>query len=117
MKLIAAGYGLARTERNQLQGPPVKDYSEPGMPTPYRQQLPELGLSLERATDRVPDIRGWFIFRGDELVGRYSSETKAREAWKALLDELGWRPVKREVDPVEAMRREQRERWARNRAG
>lgn len=87
------------------------------MPSPYRQRLPELGLSLEKATDRSPDPRGWFIFRGEELVGRYPSKAKAREAWQTLLTEAGWQPKMRQIDPVEAMRREQKERWARNRAG
>lgn len=87
------------------------------MPTPYRQRLPDLGLALERGTERTPDPRGWFIFRDEELLGRYASQAKAREAWQALLTEAGWQPKKRPIDAAETMRREQRERWSRNRAG
>lgn len=87
------------------------------MASPYRQCLPQLGLSLERGTDRTPDGRGWFIFRGADLLARYPSEAKARDAWKVLLAEAGWQPTKRPINPGETMRREQTERWARNRAG
>jgi hypothetical protein len=84
---------------------------------PYRQQLPELDLALEHQTDRCPDPRGWFIFRGEELVGRYPSQNAAREAWGELIEQSGWQPRKRELDAKETLLREARERWARNRGG
>jgi hypothetical protein len=84
---------------------------------PYRQVLPALNLSLERYTEAVPADGGWYLLRDGETLGRYRSEAEARAAWKEHVRESGWTPPKRDFDPDEARRREQAERWSRNRAG
>lgn len=84
---------------------------------PYRQTLPDLELSLERYTGNVPDDGGWYLLRAGEQVGRYRTRNEAMEAWKAVLDEAGWKPPTRAIDARDALLRESRERWARNRGG
>jgi len=79
--------------------------------------LPDLDLSIERYTEAVPSDGAWYLMRGREQLGRYRSLKAAQEAWRQLLRESGWTPNPRPVDPAEARRREQKERWARNRAG
>jgi len=86
-------------------------------PQPYRQALPGLGLSLERATDSVPDDGHFHLCRAGEEIGRYRSLKAAQAAWQEVIRESGWKPQPREADPAEIRRREQTERWARNRAG
>jgi hypothetical protein len=84
---------------------------------PYRQVLPKLELSIERYTDHVPNDGAWYLLRGGGQIGRYRSLNAAQEAWRKVVRESGWTPDRREVDPDEVRRREQKERWARNRAG
>lgn len=84
---------------------------------PYRQFLPDLDLSIERYTDAVPGDGGWYLLRTGKQLGRFRSLKAAQEAWAGVVHEAGWTPPGREVDPAEVRRREQKERWARNRAG
>jgi hypothetical protein len=83
----------------------------------YRQYLPDQDLSIERFTDAVPDDGGWYLIRSGERLGRFQSLTAAQKAWKDVLRETGWEPPRHRIDPVAVRRREQMERWARNRAG
>lgn len=87
------------------------------MPEPYRQVLPVLNLSIERFTDDVPDDGGWYLLREAEVLGRYRSLKAAQSAWGQLITEIGWKPPERDIDPDDVRRREQKERWARNRGG
>ena len=87
------------------------------MAEPYRQFLPELELSLERGTDAVPDDGHLHLLRAGEELGRYRSLKSAQAAWREVVRESGWKPQPRVVDPAKIRRREQTERWARNRAG
>lgn len=84
---------------------------------PYKQVLPDLELSLERYTDNVPADGGWYLLRAGKQIGRFRSREEAMEAWKSVLAETGWKPPERSVDARDALLRESRERWARNRAG
>ncbi len=67
----------------------------------YRQSIPAIGLSLERATANVPND-GWFyvLLRG-EIKGRFRTKAAAVTAYRALVDESGYKPppVKASVDP------------------
>jgi hypothetical protein len=84
---------------------------------PYRQILPELELSIERYTENVPADGGWYVLRARQQVGRFRTLKAARDAWKEIVREAGWQPAQRHVSADEVRRREQMERWARNRAG
>lgn len=84
---------------------------------PYRQHIPDIGLSLEHDTENTRDSRGWFLFSRGEELGRYASQAAARQAWKDALEAAGWTPKRREIDASEVFRKVATERWARNRAG
>jgi hypothetical protein len=84
---------------------------------PYRQALPDLELSIERGTKAVPDDGYFHLRRAGEELGRYRSLKAAQGAWQEVVRESGWKPEPRATDPAEVRRREQSERWARNRAG
>jgi hypothetical protein len=84
---------------------------------PYRQTLAELELSIQRYTDAVPDDGGFYLLRGGEILGRHRTLNAAQEAWLRVLRETTWKPEPRQIDPADARRREQAERWSRNRAG
>jgi hypothetical protein len=83
---------------------------------PYRQVLPDLELSIERYTEAVPHDGGWYLLRGEQMT-RFRSLKAAQEAWREVLSDSGWQPPQRAVDVKEVRRREQLERWSRNRAG
>jgi len=87
------------------------------MSEPYRQHLPDLELSIERYTENVPDDGGWYLVRSGERLGRFRSLKAAQEAWRSVLRDAGWQPPRTKIDQAEVRRREQIERWARNRAG
>ena len=84
---------------------------------PYRQTLPALKLSIERHTDAVPHDGRWYLLRDGAELGSYRSLKAAQEAWREVVAQSDWKPPPREVDTEEVRRREQMERWARNRAG
>ncbi len=84
---------------------------------PYRQVLPDLDLSIERFTENVPDDGQWYLLKGGEELGRFRSLKAAQEAWREIVRTSGWKPAPNEVDADEVRRREQTERWSRNRAG
>lgn len=95
----------------------LRNYSGSVSREPYRQVLPELKLSIERFTDGVPNDGAWYLLSAGRQIGRYRSLRAAQEAWRAVIRESGWQRPRREIDPAEVRRREQMERWARNRAG
>jgi hypothetical protein len=84
---------------------------------PYRQTLPDLELSIERFTERVPSDGRWYVLHAEEQVGRFRSLADAQEAWRTFVRESGWKARRVEVDPADVRRREQAERWSRNRGG
>jgi hypothetical protein len=84
---------------------------------PYRQVLPDLQLSIERYTSDVPADGGWYLIRAGAHIGRFRSLKAAQEAWRAVVSESGWTPQRKPIDAANVRRREQMERWSRNRAG
>lgn len=84
---------------------------------PYRQVLPELKLSIERLTESVPPDGRWYLLKAGETVRRFRSLKAAQAAWREIIRESGWKPKPRELDVADLRRREQIERWSRNRAG
>jgi hypothetical protein len=84
---------------------------------PYRQVLPDLELSIERFTENVPADGQWHLLRSGAVVGRFRSLKAAQEAWREIVRESGWKPAPSTVDVEDVRRREQVERWSRNRGG
>jgi hypothetical protein len=69
----------------------------------YKQSTPSAGISLERATDRVPDDGYYYVLLDDDIKGRHRTLKDAQAAYGKLLDETGYAPPQREdkvqVDP------------------
>jgi hypothetical protein len=84
---------------------------------PYRQVLPDLELSIERFTESVPADGQWHVLKGGKEVGRFRSLNAAQNAWRQIVRDSGWKPRPHNVDPDDVRRREQIERWSRNRGG
>ena len=84
---------------------------------PYLQALPALALSIERFTERVPPDGLWYVLKDGDEVGRFRTLKAAQEAWREVIRQSDWKPRPCAVNPEEARRREQAERWARNRGG
>jgi hypothetical protein len=89
------------------------------MPTrrEYKQQLPAIGLSLERYTTSVPQDGAYYLVQHGQQLGRYRSLKAAKVAWDEAVGASGWTPTRRALDVADVALRERRERWARNRAG
>jgi hypothetical protein len=75
-------------------------------PDSYAQRLPALELSIERSTDNVPHDGHYHLLRGREQLGRFKSLKAAQESWRAIVDESGWTPPRRELDSREYLVRE-----------
>lgn len=84
---------------------------------PYRQMLPDLELAIERLTERVPPDGWWYVLQAGEQLGRFRSLAHAQAAWRRIVRDSGWRASPIGVDPADVRRREQAERWSRNRGG
>jgi hypothetical protein len=74
-------------------------------------------LSIERFTESVPADGQWYVLKAGERVGRFRSLKAAQDAWREIVRKSGWKPKPRELDMADLRRREQIERWSRNRAG
>lgn len=85
--------------------------------TPYTQRIAGLDLAIEKGTERTPDKHRYHVILNGELVATFRSLPQAQAEFKRLRDESGWKPPERAVDPAEVRRRQQQERWSRNRAG
>jgi hypothetical protein len=74
----------------------------------YRQQLPNLDLAVERATERTPDENQFHVFYRGELVGSHKKLLAAQAQFKQLRDESGWTPPERKDDltPEQKLARE-----------
>ena len=60
--------------------------------TPYRQAVPDIGLSLERFTGRVPDDSYYYVLQRGEVKGRHRTLKPAKTQYKELLAGSGWEP-------------------------
>lgn len=67
----------------------------------YRQAIPAISLSLERATPHVPNDGFFYVILDGEVKGRFRTRSKALALYKTLLEESGYKPqpVERPADP------------------
>jgi hypothetical protein len=72
----------------------------------YTQRLPALKLALERHTDAVPHDGHCYLLRDGQQVGRFKSLKSAQAAWRDVVEESGWTPPTRDLDPKEYLVRE-----------
>ncbi len=58
----------------------------------YRQFIPDLALSIERATGEVPDDGKYHVLHDGASVGSFRSLKAAQEAFRRIVTESGYRP-------------------------
>ena len=66
----------------------------------YKRELPRVELSIERATESVPnDGRFYLVWRG-KIIGDFSSEKLALQRYKEILAEVGFEPEETKGEQV-----------------
>lgn len=74
---------------------------------PYKQMLPGLDLTIEKATERTPDSRDYHVILGGRIVASHRRLPAAQEVFRRLRDESGWTPPERvELSPEEKLVRD-----------
>lgn len=66
----------------------------------YRHFIPDLGLSIERNTARVPSDGKFYILRGGEVIDSFRAIGKAEARFRQLVKESGYKP---ELLPVKTL--------------
>lgn len=60
----------------------------------YRQVFPSAELSVERATDRVPNDGWYYVIQRDQVRGKFKAKYEALSLYRSLLSRT-WRPSMR----------------------
>jgi hypothetical protein len=68
---------------------------------PYKQTLPGLDLTIEKATERTPDTRRYHLFLDGEIVASYRKLHAAQDEFRRLRDQSGWKPPEKAELPSE----------------
>jgi hypothetical protein len=58
----------------------------------YRQTLPDLDLSIERATESTPDTSKYHVIRSGEVVSSYRFLREAKKTFRKIVEESGYSP-------------------------
>jgi hypothetical protein len=66
----------------------------------YRQAVPAIGVSLERATENVPNDGFFYVLFKGEIKGRFRTRSRALALYRTLLNENGYKapPVAASAD-------------------
>ncbi len=59
----------------------------------YRQTIPALDLSIERATGSVPDDGKFHVLRQGETIASFRALKSAQAVFRNVVQESGYRPV------------------------
>ena len=59
----------------------------------YRQAIPDLNLSIEKATDKVPNDGKYHVLRNEEVLGSFRSLKQAQELYRKMVQESGYKPA------------------------
>jgi len=63
----------------------------------YKRELPQLELSIERATEDVPSDGRFYLVRRGKIVADFPSEKSALEKYREILEEVGFQPYEIET--------------------
>jgi len=58
----------------------------------YKRELPQLELSIECATNNVPNDDRFYLLRRGKIIADFSTEKAALKKYKEILDEVGFQP-------------------------
>ena len=65
----------------------------------YRQSIPDIGLSIERATDSVPDDGKFYVIIEGETLGSFRALKPAQQLFRQTVAEIGYRPPEPQGPP------------------
>ncbi len=63
----------------------------------YRRSIPQINLSIERNTDKVPCDGKYYLFKDGVIIKVCRSKAKADELFKKIVDESGYKPPKIDI--------------------
>ena len=72
----------------------------------YKRQLSQLEVSVERATENVPNDGRFYLLRRGKIIADFPSEKSALKKYREILEEVGFQPRE-----VEADKRTPSEEW------
>ena len=58
----------------------------------YKQEIPDLELAIERATDNVPPDRKYYVLRHGVIVDSFPNLKKAQALFRQIVEESGYKP-------------------------
>ena len=59
----------------------------------YRQSIPDLGLSIERATDSTPDDGKFYVIHNGKTIGSFRVLKRAQQVFRQITEESGYKPT------------------------
>ena len=62
----------------------------------YRQQIPDIKLSIERATESVPDDNKFYVIQDGQTLGSFRSLTPAQQLFRQVVADSGYTPKPQE---------------------
>lgn len=68
----------------------------------YRRELPQIDLSVERGTDRVPNDGKFHILRDGEVLESFKLEKTAVARFREIAQEIGFSPEGSKAKPTNA---------------
>jgi hypothetical protein len=74
---------------------------EHGEQVVYRRFLPQLNLSIERNTDKVPCDGKYYLLKDGEIVKIFRSQVKADQEFQKMVEESGFKPKTPENIPLD----------------
>ena len=63
-----------------------------GLDGTYKQYIPDLGLSIEKNTENVPQYGKYYLLREGQIVRAFRTLKKAEAAFRETLAEVGYAP-------------------------
>lgn len=81
-----------------MNGLPMSDY--------YKRELPQLELSVERATKNVPNDGRFYLVRRGRIIADFATEKSALKRYREILEEVGF-----ERPEIEAAKVTPSEEW------
>jgi len=60
----------------------------------YKREVPDIGLSVERATENVPDDDLFYLLKDGQVLESFANEKAAVTRFQKMLTEIGYEPPK-----------------------
>ena len=64
----------------------------------YKQEIREIGLSIEEGTARVPKDGKYYLIKDERILGSYRSLKKAQARYQEIVKETGYKPKRGDAE-------------------